>query len=143
MFDFLKVEIALLKKFDEIRAGVFTYNSKEYVGLTDGYICVCIPTVQCYLDISKFKQADIQTLIDSVNFSVYKPVILNDLCKREIRRIVLRFDGAAEPIYIDERYLKIFSECDLFGKDGKSALIAKNDMGETVGLIMPIRGEKW
>ena len=143
MFDYLKAEISLLKESDKIYANVFTYDSLEYAGLTDGYICVCIPISQCHLNILKLRQTNIQNLIDGIEFSSYKPVTLNDLCKRKDKNITLRFDGANEPIYVNEKYFKRFPECKFFGKDGESALIAKDYSGILVGLISPMRGVKW
>ena len=140
-----KIQVEILKNPSNYKAGEYSTENQEYVTFTDGFVLFFIPKKCCFLDPTKFNSVDMQKLVDPLLSVNRERAELSPILKKERTRTILKFVTSTTRAYINEKYIKMFPNCDIEIAEREKPIIATS-MGLLVGLAMPVRvfeSEEW
>lgn len=143
---YTKIETQILKNPSEYRVCTYEDETTTYNAFTDGYIIYFIPQNTCHLDIEKFtKQENMEKFIAKALNSPCETAQLSNIYKKETVRVTRKFESANTTVYVQDKFLKPFANCEFEIIDQKNPIIAKWHW-LIVGMIMPLivnENERW
>lgn len=142
LVNYNKISTEILKHTGEYRAAIYTDENQKYKVFTDGIVAYFIPESCCYLDIEKFEKLNNFEgfMIRTLNFP-YETADLSNIYKKGIQRIVRKLVSSNKTVYVDNKYLGLFTNCKYEITDTVKPIIVRfADL--IVGVIMPLRVEE-
>lgn len=146
VLSYTKIEMEILKRPSEYRVCTFQNEDEVYNAFTDGYIIYFIPRKSCHLDIEKFtKQETMEKFIAATLNTPCETAHLSNIYKKERVEVSRKLESTNTTVYVNEKYLKPFANCEFEIIDPKKPIIARWHW-LMVGMIMPLyvnENERW
>lgn len=113
-------------------------NDDEVMITTDGYTAFVLFEKECVFDLNKIPTKDELAKFIKTDDS-YEEVFVAKTRFVDRGFDIAKLQGSACTVYANEKYIKCFNKCRLFASKDKLSVIAKNDLGMTVGMFCPMR----
>lgn len=146
VLSYTKIEMEILKRPSEYRVCTFEDENTSYNAFTDGYIIYFIPQNSCHLNIEKFtKRENMEKFIAATLNTPRETAKLSNIYKKERVGVSRKLESTSTTVYVNEKYLKPFANCEFEIIDTIKPIIARWHW-LIVGMIMPLKvneSERW
>lgn len=113
-------------------------SENEYAVSPDGIKVFVFANNEIFLYKSRIKESKFQNLFaDNENDTLL--TCTKELIEYDGKKTAYKFTGLPQPIYIDKKTVKMFTDCKLYAYNATSRIIARDNFGRAVGLLMPVR----